>query len=435
MTKRFLDAFKLYWSPRLLLIFALGVASGLPLLLTSSTLTIRLREEGVDLGAIGLFALVGLPYTFKFLWAPLLDQLPIPGFTNRLGRRRGWMLAIHFLLILAIAALGLTPATGADFSLYAVGGLALLVAFLSATQDIAIDAYRVEILEENQFGAGAAMAVYGFRVGMLISTWGTLQMAEALNWELAYILTGLTLLIGVVAILVAPEPEAPPYGQSGVGVSTLLGSAYWEPLKEFAGRKGWVALLLFALIYKFGDAALSQMAGALYVDLGYDKATIANVVKLYGFAAVLIGTAVGGVLVAWLGIGVSLLIGGIIQALSNLAYWKLAAIGGPDTIILAWAVSIENVSTGIGGTAFIAFLMSLCDRRYTAAQYALLSSIVAVSPKILTAPAGFVAEAIGWEAFCVATAIAAIPGILLLLWLLRTFPESWRAAPMERADA
>ncbi len=428
---RLTEGLKVYLRPRLILILVLGFASGLPLLLTSSTLSIRLREAGVDLGAIGVFSLVGIPYSLKFLWAPLLDRLGAPGGLARMGRRRGWMMAIHLALIAAIAGLGLVDPAGGG--IWAIAFLALLVSFLSATQDIAIDAYRVEALDEAEFGAGAAMAVYGFRGGMLMATVGTLYLAEWIDWQAAYVLTAATLAVGVAAILLAPEPVVPEaLAAPAKSVGALFGDAYWEPLKEFAGRDGWIVLLLFVLFYKFGDALLSQMTGPLYVDLGFDKPTIANVTKLYGFAMLMVGIFVGGYGVAALGLGRTLLIGGVLQAGSNVGFWHLAQVG-QDVGTLTWVIAIENFTGGLGQTAFVAFLMSLCDRRYTAAQYALLTSIMAFSPKVLVAPAGLLAEALGWPAFCLATAIAAIPGLVLLLWLLKTNPDTWRAAPLKEA--
>jgi PAT family beta-lactamase induction signal transducer AmpG len=276
---------KLYLRPRLLLVLVLGFASGLPLLLTGSTLTIRLRESGIDLAAIGLFSLVGIPYSLKFLWAPLVDRLPLPILSRMLGRRRAWMLTIHIVLILAIAILGLIRPT--ETSIWIIAFVALSVAFLSATQDIAIDAYRIEILTEEEYGAGAAMAVYGFRGGMLMSTVGTLYLAEYLDWQLAYVVTSLTLFVGVFAILLAPRPKDEPTVELPSSLLSLFGETYWKPLVEFSQRDGWIILLLFVLFFKFGDALLSQMTGALFVDLNYDKSTIANVGKLFGFWAMI----------------------------------------------------------------------------------------------------------------------------------------------------
>jgi len=428
-----IDLSKLYLRPRLLLVLVLGFASGLPLLLTGSTLTIRLRESGIDLAAIGLFSLVGIPYSLKFLWAPLIDRLPLPILSRMLGRRRAWMLTIHIVLILAIAILGLIRPT--DTSIWLIAFVAVSVAFLSATQDIAIDAYRIEILSEEEYGAGAAMAVYGFRGGMLMSTVGTLYLAEYLDWQLAYVFTSLTLFVGVFAILLAPRPKDEPTVELPSSLLSLFGETYWKPLVEFSQRDGWVILLLFVLFFKFGDALLSQMTGALFVDLNYDKSTIANVGKLFGFWAMMIGIFIGGLLVAILGLGKTLLVSGLLQGFSNIAFWRLAVIGeqqvstGGDANIslLAWVVGIEAFTGGLGQTAFIAFLMILCDRRYTAAQFALLTSIMAFSPKVLVAPAGYLADGLGWPNFTLFTAAAAIPGMLFLLWLIVSYPSTWRA--------
>ncbi len=423
---------QLYFRPKLLLVLTLGFASGLPLLLTGSTLTIRLREAGIDLAAIGLFSLVGIPYSLKFIWAPLLDRLPLPILTRVFGRRRGWMLAVHFLLIIAISVMGLIPPT--DTSIWWIAFVAIAVASLSATQDIAIDAYRIEILDEQEYGAGAAMAVYGFRVGMLMSTVGTLYLAEYLDWGLAYVLTALTLCVGIIAILLAPSPKNEPKVTISGSLSSIFGETYWAPLAEFSRRDGWIVLLLFVLLYKFGDALLSQMMGALFVDLNYDKSTIANMGKLFGFWAMMVGIFVGGLLVGALGLGRTLLIAGVLQGLSNLAFWRLAVVGqqhlaageGADASLLGWVVGIEAFAGGLGQTAFIAFLMRLCDPRHTAAQFALLTSIMAFSPKVLVAPAGYLASELGWANFSLATAAAAIPGILLLIWLLISYPDTWR---------
>jgi len=350
-----------------------------------------------------------------------------------LGRRRAWMLTIHIVLILAIAILGLIRPT--DTSIWLIAFVAISVAFLSATQDIAIDAYRIEILSEEEYGAGAAMAVYGFRGGMLMSTVGTLYLAEYLDWQLAYVFTSLTLFIGVFAILLAPRPKDEPKVELPSSLLSLFGETYWKPLVEFSQRDGWVILLLFVLFFKFGDALLSQMTGALFVDLNYDKSTIANVGKLFGFWAMMIGIFIGGLLVAILGLGKTLLVSGLLQGFSNIAFWRLAVIGeqqvstGGDANIslLAWVVGIEAFTGGLGQTAFIAFLMILCDRRYTAAQFALLTSIMAFSPKVLVAPAGYLADGLGWPNFTLFTAAAAIPGMLFLLWLIVSYPSTWRA--------
>jgi PAT family beta-lactamase induction signal transducer AmpG len=427
-------ALTVYMRPRLLLILALGFASGLPFLITSSTLTVRLRESGIDLGAIGLFSLVGIPYAFKFLWAPLLDLVRPPGFGRKMGLRRSWIFVINVLLIAFIVLLGLIEPTNA--SIYLIALLALTVSFLSATQDVAIDAYRIELLKVEEYGAGAAMAVYGFRVGMLMATAGTLYLADGFNWEIAYAATGATLLIGVIAICVAPEPprqESAP--KKDVAFGRLVWDAYMEPLQEFVSRRGWLVLLAFVLLFKFGDALLSQMVGALYVDLGFEKSTIATISKLFGFMAILVGTFTGGLLIAVWTMGRVLLLAGILQAISNLGFWHLhqvvgdgGAAGGdaPYFNLLSWVVGFENFASGLSQTAFVAFVMMLCDKRFAATHFAFITSIMAFSPKVMVAPAGFVADWLGWSDFVLLTAFAALPGIALLIWMRSIYPDVWR---------
>lgn len=427
-------ALTVYLRPRLLLILALGFASGLPFLITSSTLTIRLREAGVDLGAIGLFSLVGLPYALKFIWAPMLDLVRPPGVFRGMGLRRSWILLINVLLIGFIALLGLLEPTSETIIWIAL--IALAVSFLSATQDVAIDAYRIELLKFEEYGAGAAMAVYGFRVGMLMATAGTLYLADGFNWEIAYAATGATLLIAVVAICFAPEPPRGESPAKSAAFGTLVRNAYWEPLKEFMGRRGWVVVLAFVLLFKFGDALLSQMAGPLYVDLGFEKLTIANVSKVFGFVAVMIGTFVGGLLVVVWTLGRVLFIAGVLQALSNLGFWYLhqfvqnagegAAADGTATPVLAWVIGFENFASGLSQTAFVAFVMMLCNKQFAATHFAFITSIMAISPKVMVAPAGFVAEWLGWGDFILLTAFAALPGLALLIWMRSIYPDVWR---------
>jgi PAT family beta-lactamase induction signal transducer AmpG len=368
----------------------------------------------------------------------MLDLIRPPGIDRWMGLRRSWILLINLLLVGFIALLGFIEPT--DGSIYLIALVALTVSFLSATQDVAIDAYRIELLKFEEYGAGAAMAVYGFRIGMLMATAGTLYLADGFNWEIAYAATGATLLIGVVAIIFAPEP---PRGEGPVEevekrkatFGDLIIAAYWEPLKEFMGRSGWVVVLAFVLLFKFGDALLSQMTGALYVDLGFDKSTLASVTKVFGFFAIIIGTFCGGLLVAVWTMGRVLLIAGILQAISNLGYWHLnqvvgpggAAVEGTDfSPVLSWVVGFENFASGLSQTAFVAFVMTLCNKRFAAAQFAFITSIMAISPKVMVAPAGFVADWLGWGDFILLTTFAALPGLALLLWMRSIYPDVWR---------
>ncbi len=414
MIRDWLAAAQVYTRPRLLLILALGFSSGLPLALTFGTLTFWLAEEGVSKGAIGLFALVGTAYTLKFLWSPLMDQLPLPPFTNWLGRRRGWLLATQIALIITMIGLGQTSPT-IDPGWTALWAVAL--AFASASQDIVIDAYRVEILAEEEQGAGAANIVFGYRVGMLASGAGALYVASAAPWSTVYIVMAACMGLGILATLLAREPEAPvippAIGSAAERAAAWLKRAVVEPFAEFLSRPGWLAFLAFVLLYKLGDAAVGIMTNPLYVELGFSKTEVANVVKIFGLGATLVGAFLGGLLIAKLGLIRALWICGVLQLFSNLAFSGLALVGH-DVTALAATIGFENLAGGMGTTAFVAFLAALCNRNYTATQYALLSSFMAVARTFMAAPGGFVAEHVSWPAYFLLTAIVAIPGLLLI---------------------
>ena len=413
------SAAAVYLRPRLLLILALGFASGLPLALTFGTLTFWLAEEGVSKSAIGLFALVGTAYTLKFLWSPLMDQLPLPPLTTWLGRRRGWLLATQIALIVTMIGLGQTaPSVDPGWTAF----WAVALAFASASQDIVIDAYRVEILSDEEQGVGAANIVFGYRVGMLVSGAGALYVASVAPWSVVYSVMAACMGLGVLATLLAKEPERRPSpavaGSPAQRVLAWLKRAVFEPFAEFLTRPGWVTFLLFVLLYKLGDAAVGIMANPLYVDLGFSKTEVASVVKLFGLAATLVGAFVGGMMIAKLGLIRALWICGALQLLSNLAFSGLALIGHNVTALAA-TIAFENLAGGMGTTAFVAFLAALCNRNYTATQYALLSSFMAVARTFMAAPGGFIAEQVDWPWYFLFTAIAAVPGLLLIVLLQR----------------
>ncbi len=426
MTSAWRDAISVYLRPRLLLILALGFASGLPLALTFGTLTFWLAEEGVSKSAIGLFALVGTAYTLKFLWSPLMDQLPLPPLTTWLGRRRGWLLATQVLVIAAMIGLGQTsPALDPGWTaLWAV-----FLAFASASQDIVIDAYRVEILAEEEQGAGAANIVFGYRIGMLVSGAGALYVASIAPWSTVYVGMAACMGLGILATLLAPEPErpviAPAIGSVMERASAWLRRAVFDPFAEFLSRPGWASFLLFILLYKLGDAAVGIMANPLYVELGFSKTEVASVVKLFGLAATLTGAFLGGLLIAKLGLIRALWICGILQLLSNLAFSGLA-LAGHDMAALAGTIGFENLAGGMGTTAFVAFLAALCNRNYTATQYALLSSFMAVARTFMAAPSGFIADQVNWPVYFLLTAIVAVPGLLLIVVLQRRLTSTGR---------
>lgn len=385
---------------RLLLALVMGFAGGVPLMLTITLLQAWMQQEGVDLGTIGLFALVGLPYTVKFAWAPLLDRYtPWP-----LGRRRGWLLTSQLLVILSI--LGLARTSPAENPLL-VAVAALALTFFSATQDTVIDAYRRESLSDHEQGLGAALYVNGYRFGNLLVSGGGLILADLVGFTMVYVVMAGVMLVGVVATVVAPEPESR-------GTPPTLAQAVIEPIIELFSRRDAVPLLLFILLYKLGDSMASHMSTAFYLDMGYSTTEIGAVVKLIGFWPIIAGTLLGGSLILKVGLYRSLWIAGILQGVSTAGFAWLASLGH-DLTWLAAVISFENVSMGLGMAALLALMATLTDRRFTATQFALLSSLTGVPRVILSAPTGFLADAVGWHAFFVACAVIAIPGLLLLL--------------------
>lgn len=437
--KRWRQSCLVYADRRVLALLFFGFSSGLPLALTFGTLSLWLAEVGVSKTTIGLFALMGTPYTFKFLWSPFVDRMSLPYFTRRLGRRRGWAIITQLALMATIVGLGATnPATRPGLTAL----LAFAVAFWSATQDIVIDAYRVEILEEPQFGAGAATIVLGYRVGMLVSGAGALYLATFVGWFATYAFMAALMAVGIVAVLVNPEPKvkksresldqekrvaayllARPHlrGHMAKALSWIYGAVI-SPFAEFVGRRGWLWILLFILLYKFGDALAGVMGNPFYVELGFTKIQIANFSKAFGLAATIIGGVIGGLMVNRMGILKSLLICGLLQMVSNLMFAALAAAGN-STAMLGLTIAIENLSGGMGTAAFVAYLSSLCNVAYTATQYALLTSLMAFGRTLLSSSGGWLADHMDWIGFFILTTVAALPGLVLLLWIARRFPR------------
>jgi PAT family beta-lactamase induction signal transducer AmpG len=414
------EALAVYADRRIAIIFAMGFASGLPLLLTLSTLTWWMREVGVDLKTIGVFALVGLPYSLKFLWAPAMDHASVPVLTRLLGRRRGWILLAQIGLALAIAAMGMSDPAARPV---ATALCALAVAFFSASQDNVIDAYRIEILAPHEQGAGAAATQLGYRIGMLASGAGALALAEFVAWPVVFLAMAALVSVGMLAVLLASEP-APPPGRDAVtvighdGAEVTLRTAVVEPLADFVRRRGWLAILLLALLYKFGDAVSGQMTSPFYFDMQFTKLEVASVTKVLSIVATMAGVAAGGALVAWIGTFRALLVGGVLQAVTNLLF-TLLAVTGKSVPLLAVAVGADSFTGGLAGSAFVAYLSGLCNVRYTATQYALLTSLMAGGRTVLAASSGFLAQQLGWAAFFAATAALAIPGLAILVWLMR----------------
>ena len=412
-----ISALSVYRDRRIFCVLCLGFSSGLPLALVAGTLSVWLAELGVSRTVIGLFALVGLPYTLKFLWSPLIDGLRLPFLTRALGRRRGWAIATQITLIAAALALGASD-PAADPGLTAL--LALLVAFCSAGQDIVIDAYRVEILDDRQQGAGAAAIQIGYRIAMVVSGAGALYMASFFGWFAAYAFVGALVLVGMAAILLNPEPAAPAAAESK-GIAAWIKAHVIEPLTEFAGRPGWGWVLLFILLYKFGDAVAAVMSGPFYIGIGFSKIEIANVTKAFGVVMSIAGAVAGGAMVAKMGTLRALLIAGLLQAASNLMF-VAQAMAGHDIAMLTATIAIENLTGGMGTAAFVAYLSGLCNVAFTATQYALLSSLMAVGRTVLASSGGWIADQMDWVSFFLVSTVAAIPGLVLLVWMMRRFP-------------
>ena len=426
-----LGSLAIYREPRLLAILLMGFSSGLPLALTGATLGIWLAEAGLSLTAIGLFALVGTAYNFKFVWSPIIDRLPLPVLTRLLGRRRGWAVVIQILLGLAIVALGFADPR-IDPWWTALGAVA--VAFLSASQDIVLDAYRVELLEDHEQAAGAAATQVGYRFGMLAAGAGALYLATYFGWQATYAVMGALMAVGILTVLATREPDRE--GTAAKPVPTSLGAwlqdAVVAPFADFVTRPNWILILVFVVLYKFGDALAGTVSSPFYVAMGFSKIEIANVSKIFGVVSTLVGVALGGVVTYRLGLVRGLMVCGVLQMLSNLMF-AIQAMVGYDIPMLMATIAIENVTGGMGSAAFVAYLSSLCNVSYTATQYALLSSLAATARTMLSSSGGWLAESLGWVPFFLLTVLAAVPGLLLLAWLSRRFappattPETARA--------
>ncbi|HEX6002793.1 MAG TPA: MFS transporter [Burkholderiales bacterium] len=402
-----LDYLLIFRSPRIAAVLLLGFASGLPLALTAGTLQAWLAVDGVDIKTIGLFTLVGQPYTYKFLWAPLMDRYTPPF----LGRRRGWLLITQLALLGAIAFMGTLDPRESPWLLAAV---AFGIAFLSASQDIVFDAYRTDVLRDAERGPGAAISVLGYRVAMLVSGGGALVLADQwLGWNAMYFLMAALMGVGLVATWFAPEPEEPARAPES------LARAIAEPLQEFFARDGAWLLLVLIVLYKLGDAFAGSLTTAFLIQgAGFSATAVGAVNKALGLAATIVGALVGGAWMLKLGLYRALLVFGLLQAVTNLGFMLLAVVGHNYALMVS-VVGLENLCGGMGTAAFVALLMSLCDKRFSATQYALLSALAAVGRVYVGPASGVLVSALGWAPFFFFTFLIALPGIALL-WLMRS---------------
>jgi MFS transporter, PAT family, beta-lactamase induction signal transducer AmpG len=398
-----------FFSPSMLVAFLMGFACGMPLLLTSTVLQAWMTEQGVDLSVIGFFSLVGLPYTLKFLWAPVFDRF-IPPF---LGRRRGWLLVVQLILTLTVASLGLTDPGQTPWM---VALSACFVTFFSASQDIVVDAYRREDLSDNQLGLGSSLYVNGYRLGMLLAGSGGLILADHLAFDQVYLLMAASLLVGVVTTLLCREPPLT------MGTPRTFHEAVVEPFVEFFSRDRALMLLLFILLYKIGDQMASTLTTPFYMALGFSKTQIGVVAKLFGFWSTIAGGLIGGAILLRIGIIRSLWIFGILQTLGILSFSVLALMGNSLNWLII-AIVLEQLTSGMGTSAYVAYMASLTNKRFTATQYALLSSCMGIPRVIVAAPAGWMAEMVGWPLFFLGCTLVAIPGLMMLPMVARQYHQ------------
>ncbi|HJP50340.1 MAG TPA: AmpG family muropeptide MFS transporter [Pseudomonadales bacterium] len=414
------EVLSIYAKPRVIAMVFLGFSGGLPFLLVFSTLTAWLRDEGVSRSAIGFFAWVGITYSVKVIWAPVVDRISIPFVTRRLGQRRSWILIGQTGIAAGLFGMAMVDHT----ELYLLSLFALLVAFSSATQDIAIDAYRIEAMQERFQGAMSAAYIFGYRVALLVAGAGSLYIAEYANWTFAYQVMGALVFVGIVTVLLIDEPESHRREiiASAESDSVHFGfiNAVVRPFTDFFSRNGKFALviLLFIAVFRLSDIAMGIMANPFYLDMGYSKTDIANVAKVFGFFMTIAGSFICGILVVKWGIFRCLLIGATAVALTNVLFSMLSLLQ-PDIIWLAGVISADNISGGFAATAFVAYLSSLTNRAYTATQYALFSSLMTLPGKFISGFSGIVVDAQGYFVFFLVAAALGIPAILLVLVLMK----------------
>lgn len=420
MLNRWANAAKIYADIRMLKMILLGFSSGFPYLLVFGTFNLWLKDAGVSLAAIGLFSLAKAPYSLKWIWSPIVDRINLPLF-GRLGRRRGWALFSQIALFLSLFGMAIT---NPSLNPWHMAIFAFLTTISSATQDIVLDAYRIESFNNREQGAGVAVFVLGYRLGTIFSGAGALFLAAIMSWEDVYKIMALGSLVGIITILLSKEPQTEKYVSSSIGqpfVKRAMGfvkRAVYNPLADFIKRPHWFGILVFVFLYRMSDAYIAPMAYPFYDDMGFSKIEIASIIKIYGTLATIAGTLLGGIMVGRLGIIKSLFWCGILQGISNLIFvWQ--AHTGHNIYVLMTTISIENISGGLGTAAFVAYLSSLCNLSYTATQYALLSSFMSLARDVFAATSGFLATSVSWSVFFILTSLMSIPALIILYYLTK----------------
>ncbi len=442
VARRWRDVLRIYRRPSVLTMLFLGFSAGLPFMLVFATLSAWLRELDVSRTAIGFFSWVGITYSIKFIWSPVVDRLPLPGLTRSLGRRRAWILLGQIGIAIGLIGMAQTDPTT---NLLPVALCALLVAFASATQDVAIDAFRIESDHADFQGALAATYQMGYRFAILASYTGALYLAELFSWQTAYWIMAALTGIGMLTVLVRPEPRQmidritaareqralafierhPSMPRALQQTGAWFIGAVICPLTDFFGRFGWFALVILGLVasFRITDIAMASMANPLYIDMGYSKAVIANISGAYGLAMTMIGAVLGGALAARYGLLRPLLAGAILAASTNLLFAWMAGQGGA-TWALVVVISADNLSGGLAGSVFIAWLSSLTNTAYTATQYALFSSLMTLPGKFLSGFGGIVVDALGYPIFFSLSAMLGLPAVVLIVWVMRRLGQS-----------
>lgn len=416
MLRQWWRASQIYFDRRMTVMTALGFSSGFPLLLVFGTLNLWLKDSGISYALIGMFSLVKTPYSFKWAWAPFIDRIKLPLF-SRLGRRRGWALLTQILLMMAIAGMAMTnPAqTPALMAFFAV-----LVVIASASQDVVLDAFRIESFNNKEQAAGSAIFVLGYRLGLIFSGAGALWLASIMSWHNVYLIMSLGAVVGMVTVLCSKEPKRDERYKEPEAKTfkDFIETAVYEPFADFMKRPHWGLILLFIFLYRMSDAYMGPMAYPFYDDMGFSKAQIAYVSKIYGMIATIAGGIVGGVVLNRIGIMKGLMVCGILQGLTNLVYVAQAYAGNNIYVLMA-TISLDNIAGGMGVTALVAYISSLCNVAYTATQYALLSSLMSFARDVFAATSGYMAQAVSWAAFFLITSLMVIPGLLLLWYLMK----------------
>tara|TARA_R110002096_G_scaffold432240_1_gene648732 strand:+ start:155361 stop:156740 length:1380 start_codon:yes stop_codon:yes gene_type:complete len=429
------DSLLVYLKPRVLAILFLGFSSGVPYGVLTGALSYWVSKIDLTPSEISLLVAAGFPYTIKFLWSPIIDQVKLPILYKLFGQRRSWLLLSQALLVVSIIWLGFTSPTQDYTETYIA---AFIIALFGATQDIVIDGFRIEVLEDDEQAAGAALYIYGYRIAGIIFSIGVIYIYNLMDidWSLLFIIGSSTMLVGMLAALFISEPKHNATEEK-IKIQQALDEIMQKqdlkegkfkeylawiymsviaPFQEFLTRRGWFVFLLFALFYKLGDSMALSLQTKYFLSLGFDDLVIANSGKAVGFWALLAGLAVGGALMNKVGLWKALLICALLQLISNLSFSALYVIG-TNAYFLAFTMGFENFSTGMGATVLVAYLSLLCNRSFTVTQFALLSALTQFTVKILSSPSGYIVEYIDWFWFFIVTAVLAVPGVLLLFWI------------------